>query len=117
MTESRPVRLYRELSLQLLNVVVGLVGLLAWPRAAGDLMALRSLAIYGLLVVVAYCYLQGVFHSFDIARRLHDAAAGAQLDLEHRARVDPERAPYLHGEGELSLGSDRRFHRWNQSKE
>ncbi len=32
-------------------VSVGGVGLLAWPRAAGDLMALRSLAVYGLLVV------------------------------------------------------------------
>jgi putative ABC transport system permease protein len=30
---------------------VGLVGLLAWPRAAGDAAALRSLAIYGILVV------------------------------------------------------------------
>ena len=73
--------------------VVGVVGLLVWPRAAGDAALIRSLAVYGLLLVVvliipfvlpALTRLAGA--PYAVVARLEERLARASI-LRDRARA------------------------------
>ena len=73
--------------------VVGVVGLLVWPRAAGDAALIRSLAVYGLLLVVVLAIpfvLPGLTRlagaPYALVARLEERLARASI-LRDRARA------------------------------